>query len=126
MDIANRIDLLIERHEISQQAVADAVGVSDQTISRWRHGDGKKGPSLAQAIRLAKKLGTSVEYLATGRDPAPAELTADELYLVQLYRDLNLTRAEAARRLSGATSELKGQASPEEPTPEAVRPRRHG
>lgn len=99
MDVATRIDQLVERSGLSNQAVADVLGVSDQTIARWRKGVGKKGPSLDQAILLARRLGTTVEYLATGRHPAPAELTEDEAYIVQIYRDLQIGRAEAVRRL---------------------------
>jgi transcriptional regulator with XRE-family HTH domain len=98
MDIATRIDRLIQRAGLSNQAVADAVGVSDQTIARWREGDGK-GPPLGQALRLVVKLGVSVEFLATGRDPLPSDLTDDERHILTLVRDLELTRAEATRRL---------------------------
>jgi transcriptional regulator with XRE-family HTH domain len=103
MDTAQRIDALIDRAGLSNQDVATAVGVSDETISRWRKGTSKKGPSLSEAVKLARRLGTTVEYLATGRQPVPTEITEDERYVLQLYRDLGLPRADAVRGLNWAT-----------------------
>jgi putative transcriptional regulator len=50
-----------ERGELSQQQVADMVGVSRQTIVSIEHGD--YAPSVKLALLLAEKLGTTVEEL---------------------------------------------------------------
>ena len=50
-----------ERGELSQQALADMVGVSRQTIVSIERGD--YAPSVKLALLLAEKLGTIVEAL---------------------------------------------------------------
>jgi putative transcriptional regulator len=50
-----------ERGELSQQQLADMVGVSRQTIVSIERGD--YAPSVKLALLLAAKLGTTVEDL---------------------------------------------------------------
>jgi putative transcriptional regulator len=50
-----------ERGELSQQQLADMVGVSRQTIVSIERGD--YAPSVKLALQLAAKLGTKVEDL---------------------------------------------------------------
>ena len=50
-----------DRGELSQQQVADMVGVSRQTIVAIERGD--YSPSVKLALLLAEKLGTTVEEL---------------------------------------------------------------
>ena len=55
-----------ERGELSQQQLADMVGVSRQTIISIEHGD--YAPSVKLALLLAEKLGVTVEDLFTLED----------------------------------------------------------
>ncbi len=58
--IENRIRRLrFERGEVTQQALADAVGVSRQTINAIE--GGKYTPSLEVAFRIARALTTPLE-----------------------------------------------------------------
>jgi putative transcriptional regulator len=50
-----------ESNELSQQQLADMVGVSRQTIVSIERGD--YAPSVKLALLLAEKLGTAVEAL---------------------------------------------------------------
>lgn len=50
-----------ERGELSQQVLADSVGVSRQTIISIERGD--YAPSVKLALLLAEKLDTTVEQL---------------------------------------------------------------
>jgi putative transcriptional regulator len=50
-----------DRGELSQQQLADMVGVSRQTIVSIEHGD--YSPSVRLALLLAEKLGAKVEDL---------------------------------------------------------------
>jgi putative transcriptional regulator len=50
-----------ERGELSQQQLADMVGISRQTIVSIEKGD--YAPSVKLALLLAEKLGTAVEQL---------------------------------------------------------------
>ncbi len=49
--------------DLSQQQLADAVGVSRQTINAIEHN--KYDPTLPLAFRLAQALGTTVDQLFT-------------------------------------------------------------
>jgi putative transcriptional regulator len=55
-----------EKGELSQQQLADLVGVSRQTIVSIERGD--YAPSVKLALLLAEKLGTTVEALFTLED----------------------------------------------------------
>jgi putative transcriptional regulator len=55
-----------ERGELSQQQLAQMVGVSRQTIVSIEHGD--YAPSVKLALLLAEKLGVMVEDLFTLED----------------------------------------------------------
>jgi putative transcriptional regulator len=55
-----------ERGELSQQQLADLVGVSRQTIVSIERGD--YAPSVKLALLLAEQLGTTVEALFTLED----------------------------------------------------------
>jgi transcriptional regulator with XRE-family HTH domain len=82
--------------------------VSKSTVSTWFAG--RYVPDLYQALTIANELGVSVDYLADDsidEPPAPPapEINDDERFVVTLYRDLGLTRAEAARALMRAERE---------------------
>ena len=53
---------------LSQPDLAEAVGVSPDTVRRWEWG--KQEPRLGELLRLAEALGSSVEELATGQKAA--------------------------------------------------------
>lgn len=52
------------RCKMSQEYVAEAVGVSRQAVSKWENGS--SDPSTANLIALAKLYGISAEELLTG------------------------------------------------------------
>lgn len=66
---AERLERLIKEKKLTQIAVADAVGIRRPTISDWK----KNGsyPTADVAIKIAKILNVSVEYLITGEDRNP-------------------------------------------------------
>lgn len=79
MDTVDRIFDLLDKMPIEQQEFAKRVGVSDDTASNWRR---RKSASYSKYLsRIAEVLGTSVEYLLTGKkeEPAPAPSGGDEL-----------------------------------------------
>src|SRR5512135_3227820 len=90
--------LMAERH-LSQDMVGREVGVSQNLVSLWVRG--KSVPDLYQAAALARLLGTSLDYLANdARDAPPEPAPADERAILDLYRALRLTEAEALRALA--------------------------
>ena len=71
---AERLERLIKEKGLTQVAVADSVGIRRPTISDWK----KNGsyPTADVAVKIARLLDVSVEYLVTGEDTdtARAEL----------------------------------------------------
>lgn len=62
------------RCKMTQEFVAEAIGVSRQAVSRWE--TGAADPSTSNLIALARLYGVSAEELlhrAAGRDRAPGE-----------------------------------------------------
>ncbi len=79
MDTVDRIFDLLDKMPIEQQEFAKLVGVSDDTASNWRR---RKSASYSKYLsKIADVLGTTVEYLLTGKKekPAPAPKSEDEL-----------------------------------------------
>ena len=67
MSIGERILELRKSQNISQTALAEAMEVSRQAVSKWE--TDKASPDTGKLVKLAEYLNTEVEYLATGRHP---------------------------------------------------------
>ena len=65
MSVGERITELRKLQNMSQGALAEAVGVSRQAVSKWENGTSL--PDSLKMIRLAEVLDTDIEYLSTGR-----------------------------------------------------------
>ena len=92
--------LLRESHGISQQKLADAVGLTQQSINKYENH--KIEPDIATLMLIADFFHTSVDYLI-GHTEAQAEhegvpvyrLNADEVKLVNQYRQLSLKEKDS-------------------------------
>lgn len=67
MSIGERILELRKEQNITQTALAEAMEVSRQAVSKWE--SDKSSPDTIKLVKLAEYLNTEVEYLATGRHP---------------------------------------------------------
>lgn len=65
MSIGNRIISLRKAQQLSQEEIADKIGVSRQSVSKWE--TDACAPDAYNLIALAKVLDTSVEYIVTGK-----------------------------------------------------------
>ena len=65
MSVGDRITELRKKNNMSQAALADAVGVSRQAVSKWE--TGLSLPDSSKLILLAQILSTDIEYLSIGR-----------------------------------------------------------
>ena len=65
MTIGNRIIFLRKAQQFSQEEIADKIGVSRQSVSKWE--TDACAPDAYNLIALAKVLNTSVEYIVTGK-----------------------------------------------------------
>lgn len=98
MELKQKLQLLMARRNLNGQRLARLSGVSDSEISRILQG--KSRPGLDNAMRLARAVGVSIDYLAddsVDTEPtAPEEaLTADERRILALCEKLGLAESLA-------------------------------
>ena len=65
----NRLEEIRKQREIKQEALADAMGVSRQTISSLENG--RYNPSVILAIKLARYFGMKVEDIFIYEEEEP-------------------------------------------------------
>ncbi len=72
-DLAGRLQMLRRRHGISQEELADAVGVSRQAVSKWE--GAQSTPDIERLLALSGYFGVSTDWLLKGVElPAPEPL----------------------------------------------------
>ena len=92
--------ILRETHGISQQKLADAIGISQQSVNKYENHQTQ--PDIVTLIQMADFFHTSVDFLI-GHSEAQAEsegvpvlkLNADEIRLVNQYRQLSLKEKDS-------------------------------
>ena len=71
MEFGTRLQALRKERGLSQEALADRLGVSRQAIGKWESGGAL--PSIDNLLELAAILETTVDYLLTGAEPSAPE-----------------------------------------------------
>ncbi|MGN1031444.1 MAG: helix-turn-helix domain-containing protein [Butyricicoccaceae bacterium] len=71
MNLADRIQSLRKTKGISQEELADRLGVSRQAVSKWE--SGQSMPDLNKIIALSEYFEVTTDYLLKGTEPAPQE-----------------------------------------------------
>lgn len=71
MNIAARIQALRKTSGLSQEELADRIGVSRQAVSKWE--SEQSLPDLEKIILLSEFFGTTTDYLLKGIVPEPTE-----------------------------------------------------
>ena len=69
MNIAERIQRLRKARGMSQEELADHMGVSRQAVSRWE--SGQSTPDLDKVVLLSDFFETTTDYLLKGTEPGP-------------------------------------------------------
>jgi transcriptional regulator with XRE-family HTH domain len=119
MTFAEKVRNLLKAHRLSQSDLAEALGTSQPQVSRWL--EGGTPPRSDYLLKMARTLGVSVDYLIDDEQdepPQPPELSDDERFVLQLYRDLRLTRVEAARGLAAMARPALHQDPQPQPQPQ--------
>ena len=86
MNMADRIQYLRKAKGISQEELADKVGVSRQAVSKWE--SEQSTPDLEKVIILSDFFGVTTDYILKGIEPATdkeqksKEFTSQVLYIV--------------------------------------------
>ncbi len=68
MNIGDRIQTLRKLRGISQEELADKIGVSRQSVSKWE--SEQSTPDLVKVILLSDFFETTTDYLLKGIEPA--------------------------------------------------------
>ena len=80
MTIGSRITAERKRMGLSQEELADKIGVSRQAVSKWE--TDMSAPDAFNLITLSEVLGTSVEYIVTGKSTTHSESAEDSAKIV--------------------------------------------
>lgn len=101
MNFPERLKKLLKDRRISQEILAEAVGVSQNLVSRWA--TGKNNPDIEQAAAVAEYFGVSLDHLATGK-PDPA-ISPDDAAILEVRRAMGLTMEQAIQGLTWAAGQ---------------------
>ena len=107
MDTVDRIFEVLDRLPMEQQQFAKLVGVSDDTASDWRR---RRSASYTKRLtKIAEVLGTTVEYLLTGKKEEPTVqddgLTEGERALMKQFRQLTPEQQDMVLRMVQAAAD---------------------
>lgn len=67
MNIGDRIQMLRAKNNLSQEALADKLGISRQSISKWELGQSL--PETENILQLSKLFGTTTDWLLLNHGP---------------------------------------------------------
>ncbi len=96
--LARRVLETRTRRSLTQAALAEATGVSDETISRIERG--RYEPALSTVCSLAAALGVSIDYLVGANEKPSSAIEPDENPLVrQIAERAKKLGADAQRAL---------------------------
>lgn len=103
MRFAEKLKSLMEVHRLAERDVAERANVSPATAHRWTK---STWPRLDEALRLARSLGVSLEYLADDSldEPPVSAFTDDERLVLRVVHALGLSADEVVRQLNLAAS----------------------
>ena len=105
MNLADRIQQLRKSRGISQEELADRIGVSRQAVSKWE--SGQTSPDLEKIVLLSDYFEVTTDYLLKGYllkgvSPTPAQTEPDQTASVQSAPGVQIfTMAGSALNLIG-------------------------
>ena len=112
MTLGERIKNQRTRAGLSQERVAELVGVSRQSVTKWE--SGQSAPSTENLFRLAEIFGTTVDMLLDIPDEKNAQST-DQAQIKELTSQIQyLYRIESARKAEAERVRLENEKRIEE------------
>jgi transcriptional regulator with XRE-family HTH domain len=108
--LAERVSAARQRAGLTQAELAEATGVTDETISRIERG--RYEPAVSTLFRLAEALDVSLDYLAGERERGNARTASSESAIVRRLRARIEILTPAAQRKLLAIAELLPEARP--------------
>ena len=97
------LKLLRQKAGISQKALAEAIGVSQQSVNKYENHNIE--PDIATLILIADYFSTSVDFLVGHSAPEvsqAATLNADESKLLERYRRLPPDKKKIVQSVTGS------------------------
>jgi transcriptional regulator with XRE-family HTH domain len=97
-NFSEKLDRVMQERRLSNTYVGEKIGVSDETIRKWRL---RPPPFVAQLIALAKILAVPLDYLADDTldaPPAGPELSEDDRVVLRIAREMG--HSAVIRRLT--------------------------
>ena len=89
MSIAERILTLRKSKGMSQEQLAEAVGVSRQAVSKWE--SEQASPDPEKIITLSEVFGVTTDYLLKGVEPEKEEAKTEEKAEEKKTKDTHMT-----------------------------------
>ena len=112
MTLGERIKNQRTRAGLSQERVAELVGVSRQSVTKWE--SGQSAPSTENLFRLAEIFGTTVDMLLDIPDEKNAQST-DQAQIKELTSQIQyLYRVESARKAEADRVRIENEKRVEE------------
>lgn len=104
MEFHVKLRKLMKAARFSQEMIARELDVHQTQISKWVRG--LSVPDSRMGFRLAGLLGTSLDYLMDDeQDESPRAITPEERVIVESYRLLRISAAEAIDRMKTVPGE---------------------
>ena len=102
MDTRDRIFDLLDRQKMEQKTFAAEIGVKESVVTDWRRG--KSNSYNRHLVQIAQVLGTTSEYLLTGKTQSSPPQKRDRLPEVwYMLTDAQRARAEEFMRFLQAS-----------------------
>ncbi len=99
IEIANRLVNLRKTNNLSQEALAEKLGISRQAVSKWERAEGS--PDTDNLILLARLYGISLDELLKTEDEIPMPEAVSEVSVEALAENVNVeSRLEHMERES--------------------------
>ena len=96
MNFSEKLTALRRREGMSQEQLADRLGVTRQSVSKWEGGAAQ--PELAKLVALSEMFHVSVDYLVKDYMEEPEQTAAGASSTAKLEEQV-----EAARRREGSS-----------------------
>ncbi len=87
--LISRCIFLMNKKGENPTSLADKINASPNTVRNWFSSHKTAEPKTADAVKIAQVLGTSVEYLVTGKEPDFPFLTPKEKKIVEIIKTLD-------------------------------------
>ena len=104
-----KIDRLARQRNIAKKQLAEVMGVHQSRISEWQREPPEFQPGLEQALKLARFLEVSMEYLVDDEmeEGSYPEIGPDESMLLDAYRSSGLRIQDALAAIGMASHEVR-------------------